>query len=39
MQTSIGEVSITELESSLDEMVKEFLISSGTEKILAFVRN
>jgi hypothetical protein len=39
MQTSIREVRITELDSSLDEIVKDFLISSGIEKELALARN
>jgi hypothetical protein len=39
MQTSIEEVSIKELESSQDQMVKEFLVSSETEETLAFRRN
>jgi hypothetical protein len=39
MQTSFDEVSIMELESSLDEIVKRVLISSGTVKVLAVARN
>ena len=35
----LNEVSIVELESSPDEIVKEFLISSETMKRLAFARN
>jgi hypothetical protein len=35
----LDEVSIAEFESSLDEIVKEFLISSETMKRLAFARN
>jgi hypothetical protein len=35
----VDEVIITELESSPDEIVKEFLISLETMKMLAFARN